>query len=96
MTIGSKILQTLANLEGIATNLQTFALSTQDQAAKQMFIALNQQIEGVSQALMNHRVYYKKQLESQPGMFQQQPQYWQPQQQQYLQMQTQQQFPRIW
>lgn len=111
MTIGTKMHQTLASLEGAAANLQTFALDTQDQAAKQMFATLNKQIEGVCHVLRNrvnfieqHEPQYKMMQPGmmQPGMFQQQPwqqpQFWPPQQQQYFQMQppAQQQYPRIW
>ena len=97
MTIGTKMHQTLAGLEGAAANLMTFALDTQDQAAKQMFVSLNKQIEGICHILKD-RVNYIEQQEPQyrvmqPGMFPQQPQYWQPQQQMQPQ---QQQFPRIW
>lgn len=104
MTIGTKMHQTLASLEGAAANLMTFGLDTQDQAAKHMFFSLNKQIEGVCQVLRN-RVNYIEQQEPQyrviqpmaqpmmqpmqPGMI--------PQQQQYFRMQPQQQqFPRIW
>lgn len=75
MTIGTKIHQTLAGLEGAAANLMTFALDTQDQAAKQMFISLNKQVEGICQVLRN-RVNYIEQQEPQYRMMQ-------PQQQQY-------------
>lgn len=105
MTIGTKMHQTLASLEGAAANLMTFGLDTQDQAAKQMFFSLNKQIENVCHVLRS-RVNYLEQQEPQyrvmqpmmqPGTFQQQPQYWQPQQQQYFHMQPQQQqYPRIW
>lgn len=89
MTIGIKMHQTLAGLEVAAANLKTFALDTQDPAAKQMFITFNQHLEGMCQALRS-RVNYIEQQEPQyrmmqPGMMQQQPQYrmMQPQQQQY-------------
>ncbi|MFZ5643490.1 MAG: DUF1657 domain-containing protein [Bacillota bacterium] len=111
MTIGTKMHQTLASLEGAAANLQTFALDTQDQAAKQMFIVLNKQVEDVCQVLKS-RVNYIEQLEPQYRMmqpqqlqqqyFRMQPspqqQYFQTQpQQQFFPMQPQQQqFPRIW
>lgn len=75
MTIGTKMHQTIASLEGAAANLKTFALDTKDPAAKQMFIALNQQVGGVCQVLRS-RVNYIEQQEPQYRMMQ-------PQQQQY-------------
>lgn len=111
MTIGTKMHQTLASLEGAAANLMTFGLDTQDQAAKQMFFSLNKQIEGVCQVLRN-RVNYIEQQEPQyrviqpmaqpmmqPGMMQpmQPGMIPPPPQQQYFRMQPQQQqFSRIW
>lgn len=67
MTIGTKMHQTLASLEGAAAELQTFALETQDQTAKKMFTDLNQQLEGICQALRG-RVNYIEQQESQYKM----------------------------
>lgn len=71
MTIGEKMHQTLATLEGAASNLQTFALDTQDQTAKKMFIDLNKQLEGICQALKG-RVNYIEQQEPQYKMQQDQ------------------------
>jgi len=97
MTIGTKMHQTLASLEAAAANLQMFALDTQDQTAKQMFSALNQQVEGVCQVLRG-RVNYIEQKEPQyrvmqPAMQPQQQQY-QQYQQQYNPIQPQQQYFR--
>jgi len=99
MTIGTKMHQTLVSLEGAAANLKTFALDTQDQVAKQMFMVLNQQIEGVSQVLRS-RVNYIEQQEPQyrimqQGMMPQQPGMM-PQQQPGMMPPQQQQFYRIW
>lgn len=67
MSIGTKMHQTLASLEGAAANLKTFALNTDDQNAKQMFINLNQQLETMCQTLKG-RVNYIEQQEPQYKM----------------------------
>ncbi len=51
MTVGTKIQQTLASLEGAAANLRTFSLDTQNQAAKQMYQQYAQQTEQIAQAI---------------------------------------------
>ncbi|MGG1369927.1 DUF1657 domain-containing protein [Priestia megaterium] len=44
MTVGTKMQETIANCQGVLSNLTTFSLETQDQQAKQMFSNLvNQQ-----------------------------------------------------
>ena len=55
MTIGTKMHHTLANLEGAASDLQTFAL------AKKMFNDLNRQLEDIVQALKGRVNYVEKQ-----------------------------------
>ena len=67
MTVGTKMHQTLASLEGAAATLQTFSLETQDQQAKQMFTNLNKQLEGICQTL-RERVNYIEQQEPQYKM----------------------------
>lgn len=67
MTVGVKMHQTLASLEGAAADLQTYALETQDQGAKQMFMDLNRQLEGICQSLKG-RVNYIEKQESQYKM----------------------------
>lgn len=67
MTVGTKMHQTLASLEGAAANIKTFALETQDQGAKKMYTDLNQQLEGICQALRG-RVNYVEQQEPQYKM----------------------------
>lgn len=67
MTIGDKMHQTLASLEGAAANLQMFAIDTQDQTAKKLFNDLNKQLEGICQALRG-RVNYIEQQEPQYKM----------------------------
>ncbi|MCL5056596.1 MAG: DUF1657 domain-containing protein [Actinobacteria bacterium] len=67
MTVGVKMHQTLASLEGAAANLKTFSLETQDQGAKQMFADMNQQLEGMCKTLKG-RVNYIEQQEPQYKM----------------------------
>lgn len=67
MTVGTKMHQTLASLEGAAADFKTYALETQDQGAKQMFIDLNRQLEGICQTLRG-RVNYVEQQEPQYKM----------------------------
>jgi len=67
VTIGDKMHQTLASLEGAAANLKTFALDSQDQTAKKMFIDINHQLEGIVQSLRG-RVNYVEQQEPQYKM----------------------------
>lgn len=62
MTIGQKMHQTMASLEGAAANLKTFALETQDKAAQQMFNNLSGQVENIAQSLKG-RVNYIEQQE---------------------------------
>ncbi|GAB4271319.1 hypothetical protein Tfer_3168 [Thermincola ferriacetica] len=57
MTIGEKLHQTLASLEGAAANLKTFALDTQDKMAQQMFNDLSGQVENICNNLRG-RVNY--------------------------------------
>lgn len=62
MTVGEKMHQTLASLEGAAANLKTFALETQDKNAQQMFNDMSGQVETISNALKG-RVNYIEQQE---------------------------------
>ncbi len=64
MTVGDKMHQTLASLEGAAANLKTFALETQDQNARQMFNDLSGQVDNICNSLKG-RVNYIEQQESQ-------------------------------
>lgn len=64
MTIGTKMHQTLASLEGAAANIMTFSLETQDQGAKQMFVDMNKQLESMCETLKG-RVNYIEQQEPQ-------------------------------
>ncbi|PTX64976.1 uncharacterized protein DUF1657 [Melghirimyces profundicolus] len=53
MTVGSKIQQTVASAEGVAANLRTFALDTDNQQAKQMYNQLAQNMDSIVQQLKN-------------------------------------------
>jgi len=71
LTVGEKMHQTLASLEGAAANLKTFALETQDKNAQQMFNDLSGQVENISNSLKG-RVNYIEQQEPQYKVTQQQ------------------------
>lgn len=73
MTVGTKLHQTLSNLEAAAANLQSFSLETQDQSARKMYNDMNQQLEKMCQQLKG-RVNYIEQEEPQYKMEQQQQQ----------------------
>lgn len=64
MTIGQKMHQTLASLQGAAGDMKTFALETQDQNAKKMFSDFANQLETIVQGLRG-RVNYIEQEEPQ-------------------------------
>ncbi|OYD09119.1 DUF1657 domain-containing protein [Paludifilum halophilum] len=53
MTVGTKIQQTVASAESVASNLKTFALDTNNQQAKQMYNQLAQNMDSVVQQLKN-------------------------------------------
>ena len=67
MTVGQKMHQTLASLEGAAATLKTFALETQDKTAQKMFNDLSGQVESVCGSLRG-RVNYIEQQEPQYKM----------------------------
>lgn len=67
MTVGQKMHQTLASLEGAAANLKTFALETQDKTAQKMFNDLSGQVENICGSLRG-RVNYIEQQEPQYKM----------------------------
>lgn len=64
VTIGTKIQQTIASCEGALANLDSFALETQDQAAKTMFKNLAQQQRTILDQL-NQRLQYVQSEEPQ-------------------------------
>lgn len=61
MTVGEKMHQTLASLEGAAANLKTFALETQDKNAQQMFNDMSGQVENICNSLKGRVNYIEEQ-----------------------------------
>lgn len=61
MTVGQKLHQTVASLEGAAGTLKTFALDTQDQNAKQQFDSYARQIDQIVQGLKARTNYVESQ-----------------------------------
>lgn len=64
MTVGIQMQQTAASAESTLANLKTFALETQDQAAKQMFQTLAEQQKTILDSI-NARLDYIQSLEPQ-------------------------------
>jgi hypothetical protein len=64
MTVGEKMHQALAGLEGAKATIETFALDTQDQMAKQQFFQYATQLEDICNGLKG-RVNYIEQQEPQ-------------------------------
>lgn len=64
MTIGSRLQTTLASAQGVAADLKSYALETQDQQAKQLYQQLAQTMDSVVTALQS-RVNYVLQQEPQ-------------------------------
>jgi len=81
VTVGTKMHQTLASLESIKADMESFALETQDKMAKTDFNSFAQQLESVQQGLKN-RVNAIEQMEPQYKVKQQAQQQAQQQQQQ--------------
>lgn len=61
MTVGKDLHQTLSNLEGAKSELENFALNTEDQQAQTIYNQCAQQIENVSQQLENRTNYVEDQ-----------------------------------
>jgi len=51
MTVSAQVKQTLASLKGAQANLETFALSTQNQQAKQMYTQAAQSTQAICDTL---------------------------------------------
>ena len=64
MTVGQKLHKTLAGLESVKADFETYALETQDVQAKNEYNQYAQQIEGIAQSFMQ-RVNYVEQEEPQ-------------------------------
>lgn len=69
MTVGSKLHNALASLEGIQATMKTFALDTDDDTAKQHYSDLAQQLDGIVQSLKG-RVNYVEEMEPSYKQFQ--------------------------
>ena len=57
MTISNKMKQTVASAEGVLANLESFALETQDNNAKQLFQGLAQSQKSVVDSLRGRLQY---------------------------------------
>lgn len=64
MTVGSKVKQALSNLKSAQADFESFALQTQDQAAKQLYANCATQAKGLVQQL-EQRVQLLEQEEPQ-------------------------------
>lgn len=64
MTVGTQMQQTIASAQSVLASLNTFALETQDQNAKQMFQNLSKQQQAILDNL-NARMQYISTLEPQ-------------------------------
>ncbi|GAB6098321.1 DUF1657 domain-containing protein [Halanaerocella petrolearia] len=62
MTVGNQLHQTLTSLEGAKSDLESYALSTNDKQAEQMYNQLAQDIQNTAKQLEN-RVNYVEQEE---------------------------------
>ncbi|MEW9674510.1 DUF1657 domain-containing protein [Ammoniphilus sp. 3BR4] len=51
MTVSSQVKQVVAGLKGAQASLETFALQTQDQQAKQMYAQVAQQTQSIVNSL---------------------------------------------
>jgi len=65
MTVGSQVKQTLASLKSAQANLESFALQTQNQQAKQLYTNAAQQTKSIIDTL-EPRVY---EIESQEPQY---------------------------
>jgi len=61
MTVGQKLHQTVASLEGAVGSRKSFALDTQDQSAKQQFDAYARQLDQIVQGLKTRTNYVEAQ-----------------------------------
>lgn len=64
MTVGTKMQQTVASVQGVLANLNAFSLDTDDQAAKQMYQNLAKQQQQILDNL-NARLQYMQSQEPQ-------------------------------
>jgi len=71
MTIGQKVHQCLATLEGAAADLRTFALDTQDQTAQKLYAQLSETLQNQVINPLKSRVDYIESQEPQYKVYQQ-------------------------
>ena len=57
MTVGTQLQQAIAGIQSTSAMMQTFALETQDQTAKQEFQQIAQTLEKALQTLKNRQNY---------------------------------------
>jgi hypothetical protein len=57
LTIANKVAQTLASCEGVAANLKSFALETEDEQAKQLYQQLAQTMDNAISQIRNRLEY---------------------------------------
>ncbi|AOT70269.1 DUF1657 domain-containing protein [Geosporobacter ferrireducens] len=59
MTTKNKLEQALTSAKGLATDLKTFSMDTDDQQAKQMFTQLSTTVDNVTQMLQSRLEFVK-------------------------------------
>lgn len=59
MTVINKLEQACAGAKGLAADLKTFSMDTNDQNSKQMFTSLAENAENIAQMLQNRIDYVK-------------------------------------
>ena len=57
MTVGTQVQKAIVSVESVSASMKTFALETQDQAAKQMFEQLAQTFDGALDTLKQRQQY---------------------------------------
>ena len=71
MTVGQKLHQCLAQLEGAAADLKTFCLDTQDQTAQKLYAQLSDTLQNQVINPLKSRVNYVESQEPQYKVYQQ-------------------------
>ncbi len=59
MTTKNKLEQALTSAKGLATDLKSFSMDTEDQQAKQMFTQLSTTVDNVTQMLQSRLEFVK-------------------------------------
>jgi hypothetical protein len=71
MTVGEKLHQCLAQLEGAVSSLKTFCLDTQDQTAKKLYAQLSDTLQNQVVNPLKSRVNYVESQEPQYKVYEQ-------------------------